>query len=125
VDTGTMRVRSLLSTQRRRRAVVLGLALLTCPLWATGAAAPEARSVLAALAPPPGVLAAITAGRPSGHPVARLDISSHDHERYPMDWRLELAAGTHFVYVKATAATTYVNPHFASDNASARAVPRY
>jgi GH25 family lysozyme M1 (1,4-beta-N-acetylmuramidase) len=125
VDTGTVRVRSLVSTPRRRRAVVLGLVLLTCPVWAAGAAARDVASVLVALAPPPGVLAAITAGRPTGYPVGGIDISSHDHERYPMDWRLELAAGSRFVYVKATEGTTYVNPHFATDYATARATHRY
>jgi GH25 family lysozyme M1 (1,4-beta-N-acetylmuramidase) len=36
-----------------------------------------------------------------------------------------VAAGSQFVYVKATEGTTYVNPHFASDYAAARAAHRY
>jgi GH25 family lysozyme M1 (1,4-beta-N-acetylmuramidase) len=118
-------VRSVLSTPRRRRAVVLGLTVLTSPVWAAGAAVGGRGALLVALAPPPEVLAAITAGRPAGYPVGGIDISSHDHERYPMDWRLELAAGSQFVYVKATEGTTYVNPHFATDYATARATHRY
>ena len=120
-----MRVRWMVATPRRRRAVVLGLALLTCPVWATAAVAPGFATVLAAVAPSPEALAAIAAARPSGYPVGGIDISSHDHERYPVDWRLELAAGSRFVYVKATEGTTYVNPHFATDYATARAAHRY
>jgi GH25 family lysozyme M1 (1,4-beta-N-acetylmuramidase) len=104
---------------------VLGLALLTTPLWAVAGQAPVRHTVLAAVAPPPGLLAAITGGRPSGYPVGGIDISSHDHERYPMDWPLEMAVGSQFVYVKATEGTTYVNPHFATDYATARATHRY
>lgn len=120
-----MRLGALVATQRRRRAVVLGLALLTCPVWATAGAPRGFDKKLAAVAPPPGVLAAIAAARPSGYPVGGIDISSHDHEGYPMDWRLEIAAGSQFVYVKATEGTSYVNPHFATDYATARATHRY
>jgi GH25 family lysozyme M1 (1,4-beta-N-acetylmuramidase) len=115
-------VRSLLSTYRRRRAVVLVSLLVTCPVWATGAV--PAR-LIAATPVPPAVLAEIAAGRPVGYPVGGIDLSSHDHQRFGVHWRVEVAAGSQFVYVKATEGTTYVNPHFAADYAAARAAHRY
>jgi GH25 family lysozyme M1 (1,4-beta-N-acetylmuramidase) len=71
------------------------------------------------------VVAAIAAGRPAAYPVGGIDISSHDHRHFTMQWRTEAAAGTAFVYVKATEGTTYVNPFFASDYLAARAAHQY
>ncbi len=116
---------SMVSTRPRRRAVALTLTLVTAPLWAAGAVPfgvfrlPPAEPVL------PEVVAAIKAGRPAGYPVGGIDISSHDHEHFTVHWRTEVAAGSQFVYVKATEGTTYVNPHFATDYAAARAAHRY
>jgi GH25 family lysozyme M1 (1,4-beta-N-acetylmuramidase) len=73
----------------------------------------------------PQVVASIEAGRPVGFPVGGIDISSHDHRNFAMQWRTEIAAGSAFVYVKATEGTSYVNPHFAADYAAARAAHRY
>ncbi len=42
-----------------------------------------------------------------------------------MQWRTEVAAGSQFVYVKATEGTTYVNPNFVADYTAARAAHRY
>jgi GH25 family lysozyme M1 (1,4-beta-N-acetylmuramidase) len=118
-------VRTMLATRRRRRAVVIGLLLLTSPVWAAAAApfgpvaAPQPPPV------PPQLVAAITTGRPAGYPVGGIDISSHDHRRFPIQWHVEVAAGSQFVYVKATEGTTYVNPHFAADYAAAKAARRH
>jgi GH25 family lysozyme M1 (1,4-beta-N-acetylmuramidase) len=113
-----------LSLQVRRRVVVLGLVLLTSPVWAAGAARPGPRTPPAQPIPPQ-VLAEIIGGRPAGYPVGGIDISSHDHQVFGVQWHVEVAAGSQFVYVKATEGTTYVNPHFATDYATARAAHRY
>jgi GH25 family lysozyme M1 (1,4-beta-N-acetylmuramidase) len=115
-------VRWMMATPRRRRPVVLTLVALTSPVWAAGAVprrAPAEEPI------PPQLLAGIIAGRPAGYPVGGIDISSHDHGQFPVQWRVEIAAGSTFVYIKATEGTTYVNPHFAADYAAARAAHRY
>jgi GH25 family lysozyme M1 (1,4-beta-N-acetylmuramidase) len=117
-------VRSLLSTHRRRRNVVLALAALTSPVWAAGAVParhwpPPVEYV------PPQLLAEITAGRPAGYPVGGIDVSSHDHRHFGIQWPVEVAAGSRFVYIKATEGTTYLNPHFDGDYAAARKRDRY
>jgi GH25 family lysozyme M1 (1,4-beta-N-acetylmuramidase) len=119
-----MGLRWLVSTRRRRRAVVLGLLLLTCPVWAAGAV-PSGVGVPPPEPVPAEVLVAITAGRPAGFPVGGIDISSHDHRHFAIRWRVEVAAGSRFVYVKATEGTTYVNPHFVADYTAAQAARRY
>ena len=118
-------IRAMVSTRRRRRAVVIWLLLVTAPLWAAAGAAP--RRPVAAPPPyvPPELVAAITQGRPVGYPVGGIDISSHDHRRFSIQWHVEVAAGSQFVYVKATEGTTYVNPYFTSDYAAAKAARRY
>jgi GH25 family lysozyme M1 (1,4-beta-N-acetylmuramidase) len=119
-------VRAMVSTQRRRRAVVCGLLLVTSPVWAAaGVASP--RPVAAPPVPPvpPELVAAITSGRPVGYPVGGIDISSHDHRHFPIHWHVEVAAGSQFVYIKATEGATYVNPYFATDYAAAKATRRY
>jgi GH25 family lysozyme M1 (1,4-beta-N-acetylmuramidase) len=118
-------IRAMLSTRRRRRVVVIGLLVLTSPIWAAAAARP--RPVAAPPPPPvpPQLVAAITTARPAGYPVGGIDISSHDHRHFSIQWRVEVAAGTHFVYVKATEGTTYVNPHFGADYTAAEAARRY
>ena len=120
--------RSLVSTPKRRRNLALLLAVLLSPVWAVASAPADAESTRR-FAPvvetvPPSVLARIVAGRPTGY-VGGLDISSHDHGRYDVHWPTEVAAGSQFVYIKATEATTYVNPHFKSDYAAAKAAHRY
>ena len=118
--------RSLVSTPRRRRNLALLLATLMSPVWAVASAPAEAarRPAEVVETVPPAVLARIVAGRPAGY-VGGLDISSHDHGRYDVHWPTEVAAGSQFVYVKATEATTYVNPHFKADYAAAKAAHRY
>jgi GH25 family lysozyme M1 (1,4-beta-N-acetylmuramidase) len=120
--------RSLVSTPKRRRNLALLLATLLSPVWAVASAPADAETTRRA-APvvetvPPAILARIVAGRPAGY-VGGLDISSHDHGRYNVHWPTEVAAGSQFVYIKATEATTYVNPHFRSDYAAAKAAHRY
>jgi GH25 family lysozyme M1 (1,4-beta-N-acetylmuramidase) len=112
------------SSRRRRRIVALVLTLATSPLWAAGSAPPEHRPRPVEVVPP-GTLAAIRAGRPAGYPTGGIDISGHDHQKFGVHWPTEVAAGTQFVYVKATEGTTFVNPYFATDYAAARAAHRY
>jgi GH25 family lysozyme M1 (1,4-beta-N-acetylmuramidase) len=120
-------LRPLASTPRRRRNLAMVLIPLLTPVWAVGSvprgavswAAPTVEIV------PPGVLARIVGGRPDGYAVGGIDISSHDHGKFTVHWPTEVAAGSQFVYVKATEGTSYVNPHFASDYAAARAAGRY
>jgi GH25 family lysozyme M1 (1,4-beta-N-acetylmuramidase) len=123
-------VRSVLSfrwwrrlSQPWRRTIVLTVALLTTPVWAVGAV--RAHTDLPLEPVPPELLVGIIAGRPFGYPVGGIDISSHDHQRFGVHWGVEVAAGSRFVYVKATEGTGYVNPHFATDYATARAAQRY
>jgi GH25 family lysozyme M1 (1,4-beta-N-acetylmuramidase) len=73
----------------------------------------------------PQAVAEIQAGRPAGYAVGGIDLSSHDHRHFAVHWRTELAAGSQFVYIKATEGTTYVNPSFVADYTTARAVGRY
>ena len=109
----------------QRRAVAATLILLTSTVWAVGSA-PSHRPVLPPAEPPsPQAVAAIKAGRPIGYPVGGIDLSSHDHGHFTVHWTTEVAAGSRFVYVKATEGTTYVNPSFAADYTAARAAGRY
>ena len=91
---------------------------------ARGAAAPPNEKGPVELVAPAAV-AAIRAGRPAGYPVGGIDLSSHDHQRFTIRWPTEVAAGSRFVYVKATEGTTYLNPHFAADYAAAQAMHRH
>jgi GH25 family lysozyme M1 (1,4-beta-N-acetylmuramidase) len=118
------RVAATMST-RQRRALAVALVLLTSMVGVVGSAAPSRTT------PPPlepvsqQVVAEIQAGRPAGYPVGGIDLSSHDHRLFGVHWRTEVAAGSQFVYVKATEGTTYVNPNFVADYSAARAVHRY
>jgi GH25 family lysozyme M1 (1,4-beta-N-acetylmuramidase) len=109
----------------QRRAVVLVSVLVTGTAWAVGSL-PSSRT-----GPPPvelvspQVVADIQAGRPAGFPIGGIDLSNHDHRNYTMQWRTEVAAGSQFVYIKATEGTTYVNPNFVADYKAARAAHRY
>ncbi|GAA2333719.1 hypothetical protein GCM10010170_013080 [Dactylosporangium salmoneum] len=117
--------RSIDWTPPRRRWVAFTLLVLTGAVWGVASAGPP-RPLLPPAGPPsPEAVAAIQAGRPPGYPVGGLDISSHDHGRYPVHWPTEVAAGSEFVYIKATEGASYVNPHFAADYAAARAAGRY
>jgi GH25 family lysozyme M1 (1,4-beta-N-acetylmuramidase) len=110
---------------RKRRAVWLLVALVSSTIWATASVPSVGIGLASGILAPPDVLNAIKAGRPPGYPVGGIDISSHDHERYPMSWHTEVAVGSQFVYVKATEGTTYVNPHFRADYATARATHQF
>jgi GH25 family lysozyme M1 (1,4-beta-N-acetylmuramidase) len=120
-----MSMRSVMSSQRLRRITGVALPLILSPVWAVGSAPPGHDLPGPAEAVPPLVLAQIRAGRPARYPIGGIDISSHDHRRFPVQWHTEVAAGGQFVYVKATEGTTYMNPHFAADYAAARATHRY
>ncbi|MFC4037394.1 GH25 family lysozyme [Dactylosporangium siamense] len=111
-------------TPGQRRAVALGLLMVTAPVWAVASAVPP---VITLPVEPPvlAAVAAIEAGRPAGFPVGGIDVSSHDHRRFGIHWPTEVAAGSEFVYIKATEGSTYVNPHFATDYAAARRAGRY
>jgi GH25 family lysozyme M1 (1,4-beta-N-acetylmuramidase) len=98
--------------------------LLTSSVWAVGSAPFE--EFAAPLDPvSERAVAEIRAARPGGYPVGGLDISHHDHRYFAPHWRTEVAAGSQFVYIKATEGTSYVNPNFAADYAAARAAGRY
>jgi GH25 family lysozyme M1 (1,4-beta-N-acetylmuramidase) len=116
----------LVSTRRRKRAVSLALAVALAPVWAAGSGTvADTGRRLADDIVQHGVVAAIEGARPAGYPIGGIDISSHDHRRFAMQWPTEAAAGSQFVYVKATEGTTYVNPYFADDYDDARAADRY
>ena len=112
-------------TRGQRRALAAVVLLLTSSIWAvsSGPARPVVR--LPSEPPSPAAVAEIQAGRPEGFPVGGIDISSHDHRRFTVHWPTEVAAGSRFVYVKATEGTTYVNPNFVADYTTARAAGRY
>lgn len=110
---------------RQRRAVAFGLVLLTSLVWAVSSAPLVGVPVLPPEPVSPQVVAEIRKGRPAGYPVGGIDISSHDHRHFTVHWRTEMAAGSRFVYVKATEGTAYVNPHFVADYTAARAAYRY
>jgi GH25 family lysozyme M1 (1,4-beta-N-acetylmuramidase) len=74
-------------------------------------AAPSGRS---------GARSAAGAAVPAGFPVAGIDVSSHDHSVYPIDWAAVAASGVKFAYVKATEGAFYTNPYFATDYQTAR-----
>ena len=111
--------------RRRHRAVAVAVALASSPLWAAASGPPGHETLVVPEVVPPALVAAITAGRPDGYPIGGIDVSSHDHRRYTVHWPTEVAAGSRFVYVKATEGTAYVNPHFEADYAAARAAHRY
>jgi GH25 family lysozyme M1 (1,4-beta-N-acetylmuramidase) len=71
------------------------------------------------------VVADIQARRPAGFPIGGIDISHHDHRFFAPHWGTEAAAGSQFVYIKATEGMTYVNPNFAGDYTAAKAAGRY
>jgi GH25 family lysozyme M1 (1,4-beta-N-acetylmuramidase) len=116
-------VRRMSPTQRR--AVALVLVLVTGLVLVVS-------SIPTGLVPAPPIeiisdqaVAEIRAGRPAAYPVGGIDISSHDHRHHRVYWRTETAAGSEFVYVKATEGKTYINPHFAADYKAARAAGRF
>ncbi|MEU7872639.1 GH25 family lysozyme [Dactylosporangium sp. NPDC049140] len=74
---------------------------------------------------PPGVHANVVAGAsaatlPAGFSQPGIDVSSHDHSVYQIDWPGVAASGVRFAYVKATEGTYYTNPYFHADNTSAK-----
>jgi GH25 family lysozyme M1 (1,4-beta-N-acetylmuramidase) len=58
-------------------------------------------------------------------PVTGIDVSSHDHSIYPLNWPAVAASGTKFAYIKATEGHTYTNPYFAADHDAAKASGLY
>jgi GH25 family lysozyme M1 (1,4-beta-N-acetylmuramidase) len=111
-------------TRGQRRAAAFGLLMSTTWLWGVASAAPRVISVF--VEPPvTAAVAQIEAERPAGFAVGGIDVSSHDHRRFGIHWPTEVAAGSAFVYVKATEGTTYVNPHFVADYTAARRAGRY
>jgi GH25 family lysozyme M1 (1,4-beta-N-acetylmuramidase) len=120
------RLRRMARTPHERRLVAFVLLVLTGAIWGVASAPPLPPLPGPPPEPPsPGAVAAIEAGRPPGFPVAGIDISSHDHRKFTVHWPTEVAAGSQFVYIKATEGTSYVNPHFAADYAAAKAAGRY
>src|SRR5689334_8447743 len=91
----------------RRRALAAALVVLTSPVWAAGSAPAREQGVVPLDPISQQAVAEIRAGRPLGYPVGGLDISHHDHRYFAPHWRTEVAAGSHFVYIKATEGTTY------------------
>jgi len=79
--------------------------------WAHAGAAPgSARSQ-------PGARAEAA---PAGYPVSGIDVSSHDHSVFPLDWAAVAASGVNFAYVKAAEGNFYTNPYFATDYQAAK-----
>jgi GH25 family lysozyme M1 (1,4-beta-N-acetylmuramidase) len=111
-------------SHRQRRAVVIAVLVVSSTVWAVSSV-PVGPVVLPPEPPVPEAVAAIQSRRPAGFPVGGIDISSHDHRRFTVHWPTEVAAGSEFVYIKATEGTTYVNPNFAADYKAARAAGRY
>ncbi|GAA4260938.1 hypothetical protein GCM10022255_091580 [Dactylosporangium darangshiense] len=118
------RVRRIDLTRRQRRALALAVLVLFGAVWGV-ASAPPGPPLPPPEPPSPEAVQAILAGRPPGFDVGGIDISSHDHRRFTVHWPTEVAAGSEFVYIKATEGTAYVNPHFAADYAAARKAGRY
>ena len=58
---------------------------------------------------------------PPGYTVAGIDVSSHDHSTFPIDWPGVAAGGVSFAYIKATEGQFYTNPYFAADNQASKA----
>jgi GH25 family lysozyme M1 (1,4-beta-N-acetylmuramidase) len=113
-------------SRRRRRVWFMVLVLLSSAVWAAGSA--PAFVVGGRVHPDPANLTAATqirAERPAAYPVGGIDISHHDHRFFAPHWSTEIAAGTQFVYIKATEGATYVNPNFAADYAAARRAGQY
>ncbi|WP_432969103.1 GH25 family lysozyme [Dactylosporangium sp. CA-233914] len=119
------RLQRMARTPRERRAVAFILLVLTGSIWGVAAAPGKPVPPLPVEPPSPAAVAAIEAGRPAGFAVAGIDISSHDHKKFTVHWPTEIAAGSQFVYVKATEGTSYVNPHFTTDYTTARTAGRY
>jgi len=93
------------------RVTVVGGAALVLPLaTAPGAHAAPGQAADAAVARP-GV------ARPGT--VRGLDISSYQHGRRPINWRLLARHGIRFVAVKASEGTYYRNPYYQSDGRGA------
>jgi GH25 family lysozyme M1 (1,4-beta-N-acetylmuramidase) len=63
--------------------------------------------------------AARHAARPGAWPARGLDISSYQHGRTPVDWRLLARHGISFVSVKVSEGTYYRNPYYQSDGRGA------
>jgi GH25 family lysozyme M1 (1,4-beta-N-acetylmuramidase) len=61
-----------------------------------------------------------TAAAPAGYPVTGIDVSSHDHSVFPINWADVAASGTQFAYVKAAEGNFYTNPYFAADYQAAK-----
>ena len=57
--------------------------------------------------------------RPGTWPARGLDISSYQHGRTPIDWRLLARHGISFVSVKVSEGTYYRNPYYQSDGRGA------
>jgi GH25 family lysozyme M1 (1,4-beta-N-acetylmuramidase) len=58
---------------------------------------------------------------PPGYSVLGIDVSSHDHSTYSIDWPGVAASGVQFAYVKASEGQFYTNPYFHADNTQAKA----
>lgn len=69
----------------------------------------------------PGRAAFAAAARPGAQTVRGLDISSYQHGRKPINWRLLARHGISFVSVKASEGTYYRNPYYRSDVRAAAA----
>ncbi|WP_426509769.1 GH25 family lysozyme [Dactylosporangium sp. McL0621] len=106
----------------------LAAAVLACGLLSIGVAGPASAQPSgdggghAQGGLPPGAhsaTAAVTAA-PAGYSILGIDVSSHDHSSYPIDWPGVAASGGRFAYIKATEGNFYVNPYFHADNAASK-----
>ncbi|MFF5234713.1 GH25 family lysozyme [Dactylosporangium sp. NPDC000521] len=73
-----------------------------------------------------GLSRALSSAPPAGYPVYGIDVSSHDWSNgKTINWSGEAANGVKFAYIKATEGTSYVNPYYSSDYATAKSVGIY
>jgi GH25 family lysozyme M1 (1,4-beta-N-acetylmuramidase) len=87
--------------------------------WANAGAAPGSQASQVTTNPKTSsaMQPSVTIGSQT-YSVTGIDVSSHDHSTYPIDWASVAASGVDFAYVKVTEETTlgtYVNPYFNSD----------
>jgi GH25 family lysozyme M1 (1,4-beta-N-acetylmuramidase) len=117
------------SVPRLARAAVVGIGLLTIAVTGAASAQPagdggghaQAGQAPGAHANGKTTTAAGVLGAPTGYPMLGIDVSSHDHGTYPIDWGGVAASGVRFSYVKATEGQFYVNPYFHADNVGSKA----
>ncbi|WP_433055453.1 GH25 family lysozyme [Dactylosporangium sp. CS-033363] len=105
-----------------RAAVVVACGLLPIAVAGTASAQPSGDGGGHAQGgQAPGVRANAVTLPPVGFPMLGIDVSSHDHANFPIDWPGVASSGTRFAYIKATEGQFYVNSYFHDDYVAAKA----